>query len=66
MEFLVAHGYPDKMNNDQIIANLPNLWKKLEGEGLLTTLVARGFNFQYFVNIALQSKMKADVMKQME
>lgn len=66
MELLTACGYPSNLNNDQIIEKLPNLWKKLEGEGLLTTLVARGFNYRHFVEIALQSKTSVEAREQME
>lgn len=65
-ELLVACGWPERVNNDQIISMLPNLWKKLEGEGLLTTLVARGFDFRQFVDIALQARAKADALAHME
>jgi hypothetical protein len=64
-DLLVARGWPDKLSNDQIIHMLPDLYKKLETEGLLKDLQARGFNYQQFVNIALQSRAKADAMEHM-
>lgn len=64
-ELLTARGWPDNMSNDQIIQHLPDLWKKLEAEGHLATLVARGFNYSQFVQLALNSRAKADAMEHM-
>ena len=65
-DLLKSRGWPDKMSNDQIIHSLPDLWKKLESEGLLKDLIARGFNFRIFVDIALKSRAKADAMADIE
>jgi len=64
-EYLTAHGWPEKVNDDQIIQNLPNIWKKLEAEGLLTDLVTKGLNYRIFVEIALQTRAKCDAMRAM-
>lgn len=64
--WLVLNGWPDKLTNDQIIANLPNIWKKLESEGLLKDLIAKGFSYGQFVRIAINSKQTADMRRVFE
>lgn len=64
-ELLSSRGWPTNLTNEQIIHMLPDLWKKLEAEGLLKDLVARGFGYREFVNIALAQKAKADAMADM-
>lgn len=65
-EFLVARGWPDSMTHMQIIQALPDMWNKLGSEGLLHTLVVRGFNYQQFVELALQAHGRAQAMADME
>lgn len=65
LDLLTSRGYP-KLNRDQIVQMLPDLWKKLEAEGLLKDLVARGFNYKHFVEIALQQKMQAEMFDRMD
>lgn len=64
-EYLTAHGWPEKVNDDQIIQNLPNIWKKLESEGLLKDPIEKGLNYRIFVDIALQTRAKCDAMRHM-
>lgn len=64
-ELLKANGWPDNLNNNQIINLLPSLWKKLEREGLLTDLVNKGFDYQHFVNSALNARAKYEAMEKM-
>lgn len=63
-EFLKTKGWPENITRDQIIALLPDTWKKLEAEGLLETLVARGFNYKQFVDIALHKKNECETLEE--
>lgn len=62
---LCTRGYPN-MTDEQIIQSLPDLWKKLESEGLLQTIVSRGFNYKHFVEIALQTQARIQMFTNME
>lgn len=61
-EHLRAKGWPDSLDYNGIIVELPAMWDKLEKEGLLTDLVARGFRFEHFRDIALNKKMEQETM----
>lgn len=58
---LKTKGYPD-MTYDAIAAEIPRLWDKLSDEGLLKDLIARGFKFEHFRQIALQKKADCETM----
>ena len=60
---LESKGYPD-ITNDQIVQELPSLWKKLAADGLLDDLVKQGMTYQHFVNIALQTKQQVETMEE--
>jgi hypothetical protein len=62
-EHLVSKGYPD-ISNDQIIQELPAMWKKLESEGLLEEPIKQGMTYQHFVNIALHKKHEFEIMEE--
>lgn len=64
-ELLKANGWPNNLSNDQIINLLPSLWKKLEREGLLTDLDNKGFDYQHFVNSAINARAKHEAMEKM-
>jgi hypothetical protein len=63
MEYLTAHGYPN-IPNQQIIQMLPELWKKLANEGLLVGVIARGFQYDHFVNIAVHKMNEVETLEQ--
>jgi hypothetical protein len=54
------------MNNRQIIQELPNLWTKLESEGLLKEANAKGFHFPQFRNVAVQKLQEFDTLQQIK
>lgn len=60
-ERLTSKGWPN-LTSDQIVNELPNLWKKLEAEGHLKTLIEKGFSYQQFVQIALNQKAMQDMI----
>ena len=62
---LQSKGYPDNLNNNQVMQELPTLWTKLVSEGLLTELIEKGFTYRDFESIANQEKQKADTMELM-
>lgn len=59
----ILNGWPDNLSNDQIIHRLPEIWRKLESEGLLEELIKKGLTYKTFANIAIQKKREADMMK---
>ena len=59
---LQSKGYPDNLNNNQVMQEIPNLWTKLAKEGLLTELIEKGLTYQHFEGIANQEKQKSDTM----
>ncbi|HBI01875.1 MAG TPA: hypothetical protein DDY18_09670 [Flavobacterium sp.] len=61
-EHLKAKGWPDNLDYNGIIQELPAMWDKLEKEGLLKDLIARGFTYANFTAIALQKKMEQETM----
>lgn len=61
-EHLKAKGWPDNLSYDSIVAELPAMWDKLNDKGLLTDLIARGFRFEQFRELALRKKMEQETM----
>lgn len=64
--WLITNGWPDKLTDQQIIANLPNIWKKLEAEGLLEEVKKQGFTYANFVQSAISAKKQQDMKKVFE
>ncbi|MHA1676041.1 MAG: hypothetical protein ACTSU6_02570 [Candidatus Njordarchaeales archaeon] len=64
MKHLESKGWP-KLNNNQIIAELPDIYKNLEVEGLLDTLKQKGFTYQVFTQSALQARHRCEMMEAM-
>ncbi len=62
-DHLVSKGYPD-ITNDQILAELPVLWKKLSDEGLLEEPIKQGMTYQHFVNIAIHKRNQMEAMEE--
>ncbi len=63
LDHLKTKGYPD-MTNQQIIHELPNLWRKLDADGLLEQPVKAGLTYQHFVNIALSKANEQEIMEE--
>lgn len=64
-DYLVKNGWPDKLTNEQILQiHLPSIWKKLEAEGLLKDILAKGFTYKQFVDSAIRAKQREDLRKQ--
>lgn len=64
-EYLSSKNLPNGDNN-AIVKELPGMWKTLEAKGLLKDLVAKGFSYKQFVDIALQKKHEAEIMSAFE
>ena len=61
-EYLKQVGWTQ--GNDQIILKeLPNLWRKLETDGLMEEIKKKGMTYQHFVNVAHQKKQESDLME---
>lgn len=63
LEHLNSVGYPNISNVD-IINQLPHLWNKLSRENLLDELVAKGFTYEMFTNIAIAKYNEFQVMEE--
>ena len=64
--WLVTNGWPEKLKDEQIIQRLPEIWKKLESEGLLVEIKKQGFTYAQFVQSAIQAKKHADMKNMFE
>jgi len=57
-DYLIGQGWPN-LSNDQIIQLLPQMWKKMEAQGLTKELESQGFGYAKFAQSAISAKQQA-------
>ena len=66
IDYLKTKGWPDKLNNEQILKELPNLWKELEKDNIvMDELKSLGGSYNKFVQVAAIKKQEQDIMDQL-
>lgn len=57
VEHLTPLGYPDEISREEILAELPALWKKCEGAGI----IREGMTYEEFVLHAKAEALAAEL-----
>ena len=65
-DHLMTKGWPDNLDANGILMELPNLWQKLAAEGLLEEAVSEGLTYQHFCDIARGKAVEAQMMADVE
>lgn len=66
IDYLKTKGWPDKLNNEQIFKELPNLWKEFEKDNtVMDELKSLGGSYNKFVQVAAIKKQEQDIMDQL-
>lgn len=64
-EHLESVGWTEG-NDQKIFDELPNMWRKLETDGLMPEIKAKGMTFQHFVASAQNKYREVKIMEQMQ
>ena len=64
-KYLTSKGWPDKLTVNAVLQqHLQEMWKKLDDEGLVEPLKAKGYSYQRFVATAVAKAQEADILRQ--